>query len=62
LGRPPLTQTEVPGNLVRDLGLPAFSRRAQSPRGLSRGPQALSQNRSLCVPVRSSRTESCIDR
>jgi hypothetical protein len=41
LGRPPLTQTEVPGNLVRDLGLPAFSRRAQSPRGLSRGPQAL---------------------
>lgn len=30
LGRPPLTQTEVPGNLVRDLGLPAFCRQAQS--------------------------------
>ncbi len=26
LGRPPLVQTEVPGSLVRDLGLPAFSR------------------------------------
>jgi hypothetical protein len=32
LGRPPLTQTEVPGNLVRDLGLPAFCRQAQAPR------------------------------
>ena len=28
LGRSPLTQTEVPGNLVRDVGLPTFSRKA----------------------------------
>jgi hypothetical protein len=27
LGRPPLLQTEVPGSLVRDVGLPAFSRK-----------------------------------
>jgi hypothetical protein len=26
LGRPPLPQTEVPGNLVRDIGLPRLSR------------------------------------
>jgi hypothetical protein len=25
LGRPPLQETEVPGNLVRDIGLPRFS-------------------------------------
>jgi len=28
LGRQPLLQTEVPGNLVRDIGLPTFSHKA----------------------------------
>lgn len=38
LGRGPLAETTVPGRLVRDIGLPEFSRRPS--RGLGRAPPA----------------------
>jgi hypothetical protein len=50
LGRPPLVQTEVPGSLVRDIGLPPFSHSAPAGIGSCVPNTTRSRTRSLLTP------------